>query len=54
MDKWLEETKEENLSLDELIYKIEDFDFPMELFRLLEGENSEEKAKILYNKWHTA
>jgi NTP pyrophosphatase (non-canonical NTP hydrolase) len=53
LERWLEKTKSLNLSFNELWNYIGhpstcDYD---KIFIKLEGEDSKEKAKILYNKW---
>jgi len=51
LDKWLKETKAKNLSLEELENSI-NRGTNVRIWYSLEGVNSEQKAKILYNQWN--
>lgn len=54
MEKWLRETKAKNMSLKDLTTYIENgYTCPFkEIYSLLEGNETNQKTEILYNKWY--
>jgi hypothetical protein len=51
LDKWLEDTKNKNLTEQQLQKEIAHCDYD-NIYKKLEGKHSEDKANILYNQWN--